>query len=33
MGRLPTGEKLGIPISAEFEDAFRVVDESPTGAR
>ncbi|MGP8122786.1 MAG: amino acid ABC transporter substrate-binding protein [Xanthobacteraceae bacterium] len=33
LGRLPTGERLGIPISAELEDAFRVLDESPTGAR
>jgi glutamate/aspartate transport system substrate-binding protein len=33
LGRLPTGEKLGIPISAQLEDAFRVLDDSPNGAR
>jgi ABC-type amino acid transport substrate-binding protein len=33
LGRLPTGEKLGIPISAQLEDAFRVLDESPGGTR
>jgi len=33
LGRLPTGEKLGIPISPQLEAAFRVLDESPTGAR
>jgi glutamate/aspartate transport system substrate-binding protein len=31
--RLPTGERLGIPLSAELEDAFRLLDGSPSGAR
>ncbi len=33
LGRLPTGEKLGVPISPQLEDAFRVLDDSATGAR
>jgi len=33
LGRLPTGEKLGIPISSQLEDAFRVLDASSSGAR
>jgi glutamate/aspartate transport system substrate-binding protein len=29
MSRLPTGEKLDVPMSAQLEDAFRVLDDSP----
>ena len=32
MARLPTGEKLGIPISPQLEEAFKVLDASPAGA-
>jgi glutamate/aspartate transport system substrate-binding protein len=32
MARLPTGEKLGIPISPQLEESFKVLDTSPTGA-
>jgi glutamate/aspartate transport system substrate-binding protein len=32
MARLPTGEKLGIPISPQLEESFKVLDESPAGA-
>jgi glutamate/aspartate transport system substrate-binding protein len=28
MERLPTGEKLGVPISAQLEDSFRALDDS-----
>jgi glutamate/aspartate transport system substrate-binding protein len=31
VSRLPTGERLDVPISAQLEDAFRVLDESPGG--
>jgi len=31
--RLPTGERMNVPMSAQLEDAFRVLDESPTGSR
>ncbi|MDR3465095.1 MAG: amino acid ABC transporter substrate-binding protein [Xanthobacteraceae bacterium] len=33
LGRLPTGEKLGVQLSPQLEDAFRVLDDSPAGAR
>lgn len=33
LARLPTGEKLGIPISPQLEDAIRTLDESASGAR
>nr|WP_315838642.1 amino acid ABC transporter substrate-binding protein [Bradyrhizobium prioritasuperba] len=33
VGRLPTGERLNVPISAQLEDSFRVLDESSTGSR
>jgi glutamate/aspartate transport system substrate-binding protein len=29
MSRLPTGERLDVPISAQLEDAFKVLDDSP----
>jgi glutamate/aspartate transport system substrate-binding protein len=32
MARLPTGEKLGIPISPQLEESFKVLDASPAGA-
>jgi glutamate/aspartate transport system substrate-binding protein len=32
MARLPTGEKLGIPISPQLEESFKVMDASPAGA-
>jgi glutamate/aspartate transport system substrate-binding protein len=32
MARLPTGEKLGIPISLQLEESFKVLDASPAGA-
>ena len=28
MARLPTGERLGIPISPQLEESFKVLDES-----
>jgi glutamate/aspartate transport system substrate-binding protein len=28
VNRLPTGERMGVPISAQLEDSFRVLDES-----
>ena len=31
--RLPTGERMNVAMSAQLEDAFRVLDESPTGSR
>jgi glutamate/aspartate transport system substrate-binding protein len=31
--RLPTGERLNVPMSAQLEDAFRVLDDSATGSR
>ena len=31
--RLPTGERLNVAMSAQLEDAFRVLDESTTGSR
>ena len=33
LGRLPTGERLGVQLSPQLEDAFRVLDDSPAGAR
>lgn len=33
VARLPTGERLNVPISAQLEDSFRVLDESSTGSR
>ena len=33
LSRLPTGERLNVPISAQLEDAFRVLDDSTTGSR
>ncbi len=33
VGRLPTGERLNVPISAQLEDAFRVLDDSPGGSK
>jgi glutamate/aspartate transport system substrate-binding protein len=32
MARLPTGEKLGIAISPQLEESFKVLDASPAGA-
>jgi glutamate/aspartate transport system substrate-binding protein len=32
MSRLPTGEKLSIPISPQLEESFKVLDASPAGA-
>ncbi len=29
VGRLPTGERLNVPISAQLEDAFKVLDDLP----
>ena len=31
VGRLPTGEKLGVSISPQLEEAFKVLDDSPGG--
>jgi glutamate/aspartate transport system substrate-binding protein len=31
VGRLPTGERLNVPISPQLEEAFRVLDDSPGG--
>src|SRR6516164_10403008 len=33
LSRLPTGERLNVPMSAQLEDAFRVLDDSATGSR
>jgi len=33
LARLPTGERLNVPMSAQLEDAFRVLDDSTTGSR
>jgi glutamate/aspartate transport system substrate-binding protein len=33
LSRLPTGERLNVPVSAELEEAFRILDGSPTGRR
>ena len=33
VARLPTGEKLDVPISAQLEDSFRALDGSAGGAR
>lgn len=33
LSRLPTGERLNVPMSGQLEDAFRVLDESATGSR
>src|SRR3979409_1969068 len=32
VGRLPTGEKLGVSISPQLEEAFRAMDDSPGGS-
>jgi ABC-type amino acid transport substrate-binding protein len=32
VGRLPTGERLNVPISPQLEEAFRVLDDSPGGS-
>src|SRR3954471_13324725 len=32
VSRLPTGEKLGVAISAQLEEAFRSMDDSPGGS-
>jgi ABC-type amino acid transport substrate-binding protein len=32
VSRLPTGERLDVPISAQLEDAFKVLDDSPGGS-
>src|SRR5436190_3348837 len=32
VARLPTGEKLGVAISAQLEEAFRSMDDSPGGS-
>jgi glutamate/aspartate transport system substrate-binding protein len=31
MDRLPTGERLGVPLSAELEDSFKMLDEGSRG--
>jgi glutamate/aspartate transport system substrate-binding protein len=31
MARLPTGERLGVPISPQLEEAFKVLDDSSQG--
>jgi glutamate/aspartate transport system substrate-binding protein len=31
VGRLPTGEKLGVSISPQLEEAFKAMDDSPGG--
>ena len=31
MARLPTGERLGVPISPQLEEAFKTLDDSPQG--
>ena len=31
VARLPTGEKLGVSISPQLEDAFKAMDDSPGG--
>jgi glutamate/aspartate transport system substrate-binding protein len=33
MRRLPTGERLGVPISPQLEEGFRVLNESPGASR
>jgi len=33
MARLPTGERLGMPISLPLEEAFKALDESPQGTK
>src|SRR5438552_17907704 len=33
MSRLPTGEKLGVAISPQLEEAFKAMDDSPGGRR
>ena len=33
LSRLPTGERLNVPMSAQLEDAFRVLDDSASGSR
>ncbi|HEY4258866.1 MAG TPA: amino acid ABC transporter substrate-binding protein, partial [Schlesneria sp.] len=31
VARLPTGERLNVPISPQLEDSFKVLDDSPAG--
>lgn len=33
VSRLPTGERLNVPISTQLEDAFRILDSSPGASR
>ncbi len=33
VSRLPTGEKLDVPISPQLEESFKVLDDSPGGTR
>src|ERR1700753_4137984 len=32
VARLPTGERMNVPISPQLEDAFRAMDDSPSGS-
>jgi len=32
VGRLPTGEKLNVSISPQLEEAFKAMDDSPSGS-
>lgn len=32
VARLPTGERLNVPISPQLEDSFKVLDDSPAGS-
>ena len=32
VARLPTGERMNVAISPQLEDAFRAMDDSPTGS-
>src|ERR1700757_1876959 len=32
VARLPTGERMNVPISPQLEDAFRAMDDSPAGS-
>jgi glutamate/aspartate transport system substrate-binding protein len=32
IARMPTGEKMNVPISLQLEDAFRAMDDSPAGS-
>jgi len=31
VARLPTGERMNVPISPQLEDAFKAMDDSPAG--